>query len=1044
MSGAMATPEFGQGAAEPRFTDIFVRRPVLAAALSISLALIGVRVAVDMPVQQYPTIESASLVVTTPYIGAAADVVQGFITDPIERVAATIPGVDFIDSETRAGLSVVTVYLKLNEDSADALAELSTRLGQIRFELPRGAEDPAVEVERTDRPQAGWYLGVRLNERMSRAEVTDYLRREVSPQLAAISGVQKIWMGGGRLPAMRIWLDPQRMAMFNVSTQDIETALARNNIIATIGRTENSNQRVDLLVDTSLTRVAEFERMVILESEGTLIRMRDVARIELGEEEGADLGRMNHQTTVFLGIYPLPGANEIDIADALYVALREINANMPAGLELEVGSDVTAYMRKALAEIFTTLAETVLLVGLVVVVMMGSVRTALVPLITIPISLLGAVAAMALMGFSFNLLTILAIVLSVGLVVDDAIVVVENVARHMREGASRTAAALASARQLASPIIAMTLTLATVYVPIGFLSGMTGVLFKEFAFTLAVAVLISGMVALTLSPVMSGWVVPERGRESAMMRRVNRLFDNARGRYRQLLDGLLANNGPVLFCACFFALLAVPFFLLSQKELAPTEDQGEINVVITAPPEASLEYTERHMTGVVDAMESLPGSGLMWQMVMTRGAFGGMKFVDFDERELTTREMLTTAFQGLSAVTGITAFPMLPSALPSAGRFDMEFVVLSSDRPEEMLPHAEALMERARQTGIFLFVDSDLRIDLPQGRFLIDRDRVADLDMDLAEVGRQLSVFLSGNYINRFDLDGTAYRVIPMVERAGRSDADALLDLKLRTPDGALVPLSAVARLEETVAPRVLTRFQQKNAFRIRGGLIPGRTKEQGLAAMEALSAELLPSHYDIDYAGESRQLRQEGNTLVGVLGISLAFVFVALAVQFNSFRDPLVVLLGSAPLALSSALLFTYLDLTTINTYTQIGLITLVGLISKNAILIVEFARKLKAEGATKLEAIKSAAEIRLRPVLMTAGATIMGHMPLVFVTGPGAEARNSIGIVLVAGMLLGTLFTLFVLPSIYCLLAAERRAPEKPSSSAPADEFTIAEGLS
>ena len=1031
----MAASDLGQGAAEPRFTDIFVRRPVLATALSLSLALIGVRVAIDMPVQQYPTIESASLVVTTPYVGAPADVVQGFITDPIERVAATIPGVDYVDSETRAGRSVVTVYLKLNEDSADALAELSTRLGQIRFELPRGAEDPAVEVERADRPQAGWYLGVRLNERMSRAELTDYLRREVSPQLAAIPGVQKVWMGGGRLPAMRIWLDPERMAMFNVSTQNIETALTRNNVIATIGRAENANQRVDLLVNTSLTRAEEFERMVIRESEGSLIRMRDVARIELGEEEGEILGRMNHQTTVWLGVYPLPGANEIDIADALYVALEEINANMPAGVKLEIGEDVTVYMRNALVEIFTTLAETVLLVGLVVVVMMGSVRTALVPLVTIPISLLGAVAAMALMGFSFNLLTILAIVLSVGLVVDDAIVMVENVARHMREGATRTTAALASARQLASPIIAMTLTLAMVYAPIGFLSGMTGVLFKEFAFTLAVAVLISGMVALTLSPVMSSRVAPERGRESAATRRVNQVFDSACGRYRKLLDGLLANNGPVLFCAVFFALLAAPFFMLSQKELAPTEDQGEINMAITAPPEASLEYTERHMSGVVDAMESLPGSGLMWQMVFTNSGFGGMKFADFDERELTTREMLTMAYEGLSGVTGVTAFPMLPSALPSAGRFDMEFVVLSSDGPVEMLPYAEALMDRARQTGIFLFVDSDLRIDLPQGRFLLDRDRVAELGMDLTEVGRQMGVFLSGNYVNRFDLDGTAYRVIPMVERSGRPDADALLDLKLRTPDGALVPLSAVAQLEETVAPRVLARFQQKNAFRIRGGLIPGRTKEQGLLAMEELSAELLPSHYDIDYAGESRQLRQEGNTLVGVLGISLVFVFVALAVQFNSFRDPLVVLLGSAPLALSSALLFTYLDLTTINTYTQIGLITLVGLISKNAILIVEFARKVQMEGASKLEAIKRAAEMRLRPVLMTAGATIMGHMPLVFVSGAGAEARNSIGIVLVAGMLLGTLFTLFVLPSIYCLVAAERRAPDSSPTVQAAD---------
>jgi multidrug efflux pump len=505
-----------QAARTPRFTDVFVRRPVLAIVISLALVLTGVRVALDMPVLQYPQIESASLVITTPYVGAAADVVQGFVTDPIERAAATIPGVDFIESVTTAGLSTVTVYLKLNERSTDALAELSTRLGQIRFELPAGAEDPAVQVRRADRPQAGWYLGVDLNDRISHAEVTDYLRREVVSQLASIRGVQEAWIGGGRLPAMRIWLDPDRMAMFNVSAQDVEAALARNNVIATIGRSENANQRIDLMVNTSLRTPAEFERMVIREDGGALIRIADVARVELGEEEAANVGRFNQAKTVWIGVYPLPGANEIDIADQMYVVLDRINASMPAGLEIVVGHDVTDYMRNALRGIFTTLAETVLLVGVVVVAFMGSVRTALVPLVTIPISLLGAVAAMALMGFSFNLLTVLAIVLSVGLVVDDAIVMVENVARYMREGLSRTEAALASSRQLVSPIIAMTLTLAIVYAPIGFLSGLTGVLFKEFAFTLAVAVLISGFVALTLAPVMSAWVAPERGRESAM------------------------------------------------------------------------------------------------------------------------------------------------------------------------------------------------------------------------------------------------------------------------------------------------------------------------------------------------------------------------------------------------------------------------------------------------------------------------------------------------------------------------------------------------
>jgi len=1026
--------ELTRAARTPRFTDIFVQRPVLAIVISLALVLIGIRVALDMPVLQYPKIESASLEIRTPYIGAAAEVVQGFITDPIERVAATIPGVDHIESKTTAGLSLVTVFLDLNENSNDALAELSTRLGQIRFELPAGAEDPAVEVKRADRPQAGWYLAATLNGQQSRAEVTDYLRREVVPILSSIDGVQKVDLPGGRLPAMRIWLDPDRLAMFNVSAQDVEAALRANNIIATIGHTENEQQRIDLMVDTALKRVEEFERIVIRESDGTLIRIGDVARVQLWEEEGIDTARLDQQRAVFLAVWPLPGANEIDIADQMYVLLDEINRAMPAGLEITIGYDVTQYMRQALSEIFTTLGETVLLVGLVVVAMMGSARTALVPLVTIPISLLGAVAAMALMGFSLNLLTVLAIVLSVGLVVDDAIVMVENVARYLREGMSRTEAALASSRQLVAPIIAMTLTLATVYAPIGFLSGLTGVLFKEFAFTLAVAVLISGFIALTLSPVMSGWVAPEQGREPRLTRWVNHRFDAARRIYRRLLDRLLTANGQVVFTAIFVASLVVPFYLFSQKELAPTEDQSMIRVVVTAPPEASLDYTERYMVEVVDALRALPGAAYMWQMVMTNGAFGGMTFVDFDQREQSVQEILPRAFAALSRVSGLTTFPVLGAPLPSAGRYDVEFVVMSPESALDMLPYAQGMVAAAQRSGTFMFVDTDLSIDLPQGRFLLDRERIADLGMDLATVSRQLSVFLSANYVNRFELDGTAYRVIPMMERNGRPDPESLLDLELRTPQGDLVPLRAVARLEESVAPRELSKFEQKNAFRVRGGVLPGRTKEQGLQVLEGLAAEQLPERYSVDYAGESRQLRHEGNTLVGVLGISLAFVFMALAVQFNSFRDPLVVLLGSVPLALSGALLFTFLGLTTINIYSQVGFITLIGLISKNAILIVEFARQLQSDGASKLDAIKHSAETRLRPVLMTAGATIMGHLPLVLVTGPGAEARNSIGIVLVTGMAVGTLFTLFVLPSVYYLLASRHRPQADPTVSLPA----------
>jgi multidrug efflux pump len=1025
-----------QEARTPKFTDIFIERPVVAVVISLALLLIGLRAAVDLPVLQYPQIESSTLVITTPYVGTSADVVQGFITDLIERAAASIPGVDYIESSTIAGMSTVTVYLKINESSTNALAELSSRLGQIRTELPAGAEDPSVEVQRADRPQAGFYLDVPLTPGLSRAQVTDYLNRVINPQFAAIPGVQRITLEGGRLPAMRIWLDPDRMAMFNVSAADVAAALGRNNVIATIGRSENANQRIDLMADTSLQRTVDFERMVIRESEGALIRIGDVARVELGEEDSSGLARITQRPAVFIAIWPLPGANEIDIANQMYGLVEDINQTLPDGLHIGIGYDVTKYMRNALREIFITLAETIALVGVVVVVFMGSFRTAMVPLVTIPISLLGAVAAMSMMGFSLNLLTVLAIVLSVGLVVDDAIVVVENVARYMREGMTRTQAALASSRQLLAPIMAMTITLTAVYAPIGFLSGLTGVLFKEFAFTLAIAVLISGVVALTLSPVMSAFVAPAQGTESAMTQRVNRWFGIAQAQYRRLLDRLLTANAQVSFVAVFVSLLIVPFFLFSQRELAPTEDQSDIRVLTTAPPESSVDYTQRYMVDVVDVMKSLPGSREMWQVISPATAFGGMDFVDFDERQASVHDMVSQAFVSLSTISGVKAFPILPSALPSAGRYDAELVVMSSDDAATMLPYTTKMMTAALKSGVFMFIDTDLRIDLPQGRFLVNRERVADLGMDLAEVNQQLSIFLSANYINRFDLQGKAYRVIPQMEPGGRPNPESILSLKIRTPAGDLVPLGALAALEQTVAPRVLGKFQQKNAFKIYGGLLPGMTKEQGLSALEAAAAEVLPPGYATDYAGESRQLRQEGNTLVGVLGISLAFVFMALAVQFNSFRDPLVVLLGSAPLALAGALLFTYIGWTTINIYSQIGFITLVGLIAKNAILIVEFAKQLQIDGASKLVAIKSAAETRLRPVLMTTGATVMGHLPLVLVDGPGAEARNSIGIVLVAGMLIGTTFTLFVLPSIYLLLGGIHRSD--PQRSDPQIEPT------
>jgi multidrug efflux pump len=1006
--------------------DVFVRRPVLAIVISAALVLIGLRAAFVLPVLQYPQIESSSLVITTPYVGASAEMVQGFITDPIERVAASIPGVDYVDSNTRAGVSTVTVWLKLNEDSTRALAELSARLGQIRFELPAGAEDPSIMVQRADRPSAAFYLDVNAPD-MSRSEITAYLQNRVNPRLASIAGVQRVGFEGGRLPAMRLWLDPSRMSGFNVGAGDIERALQANNVIATIGKSENEQQEVNLLTNTTMRTVEDFENLIVREDNGAQIRIRDVARVELGEQEGYVDARLDHKDVVYISIWPLPGANEIAIADALYVALDEINPTLPQGMHIGVGYDITLYMRNALREIFTTLAETVVLVGIVVVALMGSLRTALVPLVTIPISLLGAAGAMMLMGFSLNLLTVLAIVLSVGLVVDDAIVVVENVARYMREGMSRVEAALASSRQLMAPIIGMTITLAAVYAPIGLLSGLTGVLFKEFAFTLAVAVLISGVVALTLSPIMSAYACPEGGHEGRASIRINEWFARLQDYYLKLLEKSLAWQSQVLVLGLFIALLVVPFYLFSQQELAPIEDQSSINVIVESPPEASVEYTGDYSRDIIDTLRPFPGTKFMWQIVQPAGGFGGLEFVDFEDREHSVQELQQRAFVELSKVSGVRALPMLFPALPTAGNFDVELVVLSPESPQQMKQYADRMLAAAYASGKFMFADTDLKVDMPQAELVLDREHIADLGMSLSEVNSQLGLLLSGDYVNRFDLDGRAYQVIPMIEHSGRADPESLMQLKIRTPGGELVPVSSIATLKKTTAPRVLGKFQQKNSFRIMGGVIPGTTKEQGLQALEDAAREILPKSYSVDYAGESRQLRQEGSTLLGVLAVALVFVFLVLAVQFNSFRDPLVVLVGSVPLALSGALMFTFIDWTTVNIFSQVGFITLVGLIAKNGILIVEFANHLQAEGRSKLEAIKGAAVTRLRPVLMTTGATVLGHFPLVLVSGAGAEARNSIGIILVAGMAVGTLFTLFVLPCVYMLLAAEHNKDEE-----------------
>jgi multidrug efflux pump len=1014
---------------------MFVRRPVIAVVVNLVIVLIGLRAAMELPVQQYPRIESSSILITTVYIGASADNIRGFVTTPIERAVSSISGVDYVESTSVAGLSTVTVRLKLNHPSTTALAEVGNRMDQIRTELPAEIESPVIEVQRADRPYATFYVSV-TSSAMTPPQLTDYLSRQVQPRLSTLPDVQRVGLEGARPQAMRIWLDANRLAAFGIGAAEVEAALARNNFLAAIGQVKNGQVQVDLLADTDLRSAEEFERLIVREDGDRIVRISDVGRVELGAEEASANVRYNGQDAVYLSVWPLPGANEIGVAHALRAAIEEIRPDLPPGTEIAIAYDGARYMENALKEIATTFSETVLIVAIIVFLFLGSARTALVPLVAIPISLVGAMAAMMALGFSLNLLTILAIVLSVGLVVDDAIVVVENVSRYMREGMGRVQAALTSARQLFGPIVAMTITLAAVYAPIGFLSGLTGVLFKEFAFTLAIAVIFSGLVAVTLSPIMSAYMAPEGGHEGRYTRFVSRLFDRVAAIYRRLLDAVLHLRAQAIAAGVLICVLAVPLYMFSGQELAPIEDEGIVIMLVNSAPDASLAYTAGHMDKVYETGKALPEVQAMFEIVFPSTGFGGYLLNDWRDRERSAHEIQPEAFGRLSQIPHLQLYPVLPPSLPGAGNYDVELVIKGPGTPEQQADYAAQLVGAAFASGQFMFADTDLKIDLPQVRVVVDRERVADLGLDLAEVGRQLAVLLAGNYVNRFSLEGRAYKVIPQVGGGERAAARQLLDYKIRARDGTQVPFASVARLETSTAPRTLARFQQADSFRVYGGVVPGVTKAAGLETLEQAARAILPIGYTIDYAGESRQIKQEGSTLAGTLGFAIMLIYLVLAAQFGSFRDPLVVLIGSVPLALTAALLFTFLGFTTVNIYSQIGLITLVGLIAKNGILMVAFANELQREGLNKLDAIREASVTRLRPILMTTAATVFGHLPLVFVTGAGAEARNSIGIMLVTGMAIGTVFTLFILPAVYMLLAADHRpvAAEFEPRQAPA----------
>jgi multidrug efflux pump len=1020
---------------DKRFTDIFIQRPVLALVVSFVIVIAGLQAVRNLNVRQYPMSENASVTVTTAYVGASAELVRGFITTPLERAIAAADGIDYIQSQSAQGVSTITARLRLNYDPLKALAEISSKVDQVRGDLPPGSEVPVINVESADTQFASAYLSF-TSDILEQNEITDYLLRVVQPRLSAIQGVQRAEILGSRTFAMRIWLDPDRMAAFNISPAMVRQALAGNNVLAAIGQTKGSLVQVNLVANTNLNTVEEFRNIVVREQGGAIVRLRDVANVELGAEDYDTEVRFSGETAVFMGIWPLPNANSLDVIERVSDEMESVRKGLPTGLAARIAYDATDYIRNAIREVIKTLSETLLIVIVVIFLFLGSVRSALIPVAAIPLSLIGAVFLMQVFGFTINLLTLLAIVLSVGLVVDDAIVVVENVERRLGKGEPPLTAALKGARELVRPIIAMTITLAAVYAPIGLQGGLTGALFREFAFTLAGAVAVSGVVALTLSPMMSAKILKPDLRERGFARTTTRAFDRFRNRYGRLLDVTLRNRPAVYLVWIFVSLLTIPMFLLSPSELAPTEDQGVIFGILEASADATLDQTSRYAAAVNQVYLNEPETKFTFQVTSPDSGFAGMVVKPWDQRERTTFEILPEVQENLRSIPGIRINAVLPQALPGGGQFPVEFVIASIAEEQEILEFARRIQARAMESGMFLFPPIiDVKIDQPQSEVVIDRDKAASLGLNLEQVADELAAMLGGNYINRFDIEGRSYKVIPQIRRADRLNPEQIRDIYISGPNGQLVPLSTIATIRNNTVPRSLNRFQQLNAVKISGVAV--RPLEEALTFLEEQAEEILPAGYVVDYTGESRQLRTEGGKFLPAFALAVALIFLVLAAQFNSFRDPFVILAGSVPLAMFGALLFTFLKMpnpnvpfwtagwtTTMNIYSQVGLVTLVGLVSKNGILMVEFANRLQEQGTAKFEAIREAALTRLRPILMTTMATIAGHFPLTLVTGAGAEARNSIGIVLVGGMAVGTLFTLLVIPSIYMLIARDRSA--------------------
>ena len=1019
-----------------KFTDIFIRKPVLAMTVSLLILVLGARALTSLTVRQYPRTENAVVTVSTAYYGADAQTVAGFITQPLEQAIAQAQGIDYLSSTSSTGVSTIQATLRLNYDANKALTQINTQVASVRNQLPPESQQPVLSIQVGETIDA-MYMGF-FSDVLPENGVTDYLARVVKPRLDSVEGVQTAEILGARQFALRAWLDPQKMAAYGVTASDVRSALSSNNYLAALGTTKGQMVSVDLTAATSLHSVDEFRNLAIKQSGGAIVRLGDVATVVLGAENYDFTTAFGGRNSVFIGIKVAPEANVLDVAKRVRDVFPDIQAQMPNGITGEIVYDGTKFIRSSITEVEKTLIQALVIVSVVIFLFLGSLRAVAIPLVAIPLSLVGAFFVMLILGYSINLLTLLALVLAIGLVVDDAIIVVENVDRHMKfEGKPPFEAALLAARELGGPIIAMTIVLIAVYVPIGFQGGLTGALFTEFAFTVAGAVAVSGIVALTLSPMMTSRVFRAEQEENRFVHFLDRQFDRLHRGYRRALHSMLDTWIVIVVMGVFLLGGTVYLFMTSKAELAPQEDQGIVLNQVLGPPDATPQQMQVYAHQVFEVAKALPEYDQMFQITgfpAVNQGFGGVLFKPWEQRSRSATQLQQLLQQQWNSIAGATVAAFQFPSLPGSRGLPMQIVLKTTEPFERLNDVAQAVLQKARASGLFFFVDTDLKFDKPQTVVEVDRDLATTLGLTQQDIGAALSAALGGGYVNYFSIAGRSYKVIPQVAQTDRLTSSQILNYYLRTPDGALLPTRTVAHERTTTVPEGINHFQQLNSATIMGVYTPAVSQRQILDFMRQTVNEVAPSGYQIDYSGPSRQYVQESGGFVVTLMFAIIIVFLALSAQYESFRDPIVILV-SVPMALFGALIFINLGLATLNIYTQVGLVTLMGLVSKHGILIVQFANQLQLAGKPKREAIEEAAAVRLRPILMTTAAMVFGVIPLVIASGAGAAGRHAMGLVLFTGLSIGTLFTLFVVPAVYMLLGAEhhRAAPQASGDAVP-----------